>query len=78
MIDKGKTKSAEAEENLEGVEFNFMIDLKTLIQKTSVDLKFLQLIICVCNKQKDRAPKAFSTVLSQKKPIDLVYYSPWT
>ena len=37
MIDKPKTKSAEAEENLKKTEFNFMIDLKTLIQKTSVD-----------------------------------------
>ena len=38
MIDKAKTGSAEDEKNLKKAKFNFMIDLKTLIQKFSVDL----------------------------------------
>ena len=63
VIDKPKTKTAEAEENLKKAELNFMLDLRTLIQKTSVDPKLLQLKICVRNQQKDRAPKEFSPVL---------------
>ena len=65
MIDQPKTKSAEAEENLKKSEFNFMIHLKTLIHKTSVDPKLLQLKICVCNKQRDRAGKKISPVYSK-------------
>ena len=65
VIDIPKTKSAEAAENFKKAEFNFMIDLKTLKHKTSVDPKLLQLKICVRNKQKDRAPEEFSSVFSE-------------
>ena len=39
-----------------------MVDLKTLIHKTSVDPKLLQLKRCVRNKLKDRDPEEFSPV----------------
>ena len=42
-----------------------MIDLKTLIYKMTVDLKLLQLKICVRNNQKDRAPEELSSVFSE-------------
>ena len=65
MIDKPKTKIAEAEENFKKAEFNFKIELKTLIHKSSVDPKFLQLKLCVRNKQKDRTPEELSLILSE-------------
>ena len=65
MIDKPKTKNTEAEENLKKAEFNCMIDSETLIEKTSVDAKSLQLKICVRNKYKNRAPEEFSPVYSE-------------
>ena len=64
MIDKPKTQSAEAEENLRKAEFNFKIDIKTLMHKTSVDPKLIQLKICVRNNQKDSAPEKLSSVFS--------------
>ena len=60
-----KTKSTEAEQNFEKAEFIFMTDLKTLIHKTSVDPKLLQLKICVRNKHKERALEEFSLVFSE-------------
>ena len=65
VIDKPNSKNSKAEQNLKETEFNFMIDLKTLTNKTSVDLELLQLTVCVLNKQKDRVPDEFSSVLSK-------------
>ena len=65
VIEKPKTKKTEAEENLKEAEFNFMIDLRTLIHKTSVDPKLLQLKMCVRNKQKKGAPEEVSQVFSE-------------
>ena len=41
VVRKPKIKNAEAEENLKKAEISFMIDLETLIDKTSDDLKLL-------------------------------------
>ena len=41
MLEKSTNLSAEAEENLKKAEFNFMVDIKTLFHKTSVDPKLL-------------------------------------
>ena len=38
----GEAETIEAVENLKKAEFNFMLDSKTLIYETSVDLKLLQ------------------------------------
>ena len=54
--EKPKVKNDESEENWKKAEHNFMVDLKTLRHKTSVDPKLLQLKICVGNKQKEIAP----------------------
>ena len=62
---KAKMKDAEAEDKLKKAEFIFMIDPKTLIHKTSVDPKMLQLKICVRNKQKERPPEKLSPVFSK-------------
>ena len=56
VIDKPKPRNAEAEKNLKKAEFNFMVDLKTLIHETSVDPKLLQLKICLLNNE---LPKNF-------------------
>ena len=58
-------KIAEAEENPKKAELNFMVDVKTLIHKTSVDPKLLHLKICLRNNRKERAPENFSPVLSK-------------
>ena len=41
--EKPKIKNAQVNESLKKAVFNFMVDLKTLLQKTSVDPKLLQL-----------------------------------
>ena len=65
VIDKPKTNSAEGEENLKKSEFNFMITLKTLIHKISIDPKLLQLKVCVRNNKKDRASEELASVYSE-------------
>ena len=65
VFEKPRTKNGQSEERLKKPEFNFMIDLKTLIYKTSVDPKLLQLKICVRNKQKKETPEEFSPVFSK-------------
>ena len=62
MIEKPKIVNAEAEENLRKSEFNFMVDLKTLIHKISVDPQLLRLKICLRNDHKERAPEEISPV----------------
>ena len=42
-----------------------MIFLQTLIHKTSVDSKMLQLMICVRNNQKDKTHEEFISVFSE-------------
>ena len=53
MIEKLQTVNAQAEEHPKKAEFNFMVDLKTLIEKTLVDQKLLQMKICLRNIQKE-------------------------
>ena len=65
MINKPKVKSAQAEENYQKAKYNFMIGSRTLIHKTSLDLKLLQLKICLRNKQIDRAREKFFSVLGK-------------
>ena len=43
-----------------------MVDSKTLIHKTSVGPKVLQLRICLRNRRKERAPKEFSPVFIER------------
>ena len=69
VINKPKTKSAEAEENLKKAEFNFMIDLRTLINKISVEPKLIQLKISARNNQKDSAPEDFASVFSENTEL---------
>ena len=58
MIKKPKTvNTTETGENFNKVEFNFMEDFETLILKTSVDPKLLQLKICLRMNQKELALK---------------------
>ena len=61
MIEKPKT----VEENLMEPEFNFMVALKFLVCKTSVDPKLLQLKICLRNNQREQTPKELSPVLTE-------------
>ena len=42
-----------------------MVDFKTLIHKTSVDPKLLELKFCVRNKQEERRPNDFSPVFTR-------------
>ena len=65
VIKKLNTMITETEENIKKTKFNFMIDLKTVIHKTSVDPSLLQLKKCVRNKWKDWAPGEFSPVHSK-------------
>ena len=65
VIDKSKTKNAEAGEKLSVTKFNFMIVWKALIHKTSRDPKLLQLKICVPKNQNDRAPEEVFPFLSE-------------
>ena len=46
-------------------EFDFMIELKVLIHKTSVDLKLLHLKIWVKNQQKKRDPEEISPLFDK-------------
>ena len=64
MIKKPKIVYAEAEENLSKAELKFMVKLKSLLEKTSVDPNTLQLKNCLRNIQKERAPEQFSPVLT--------------
>ena len=57
MIEKPKFGNTEAEENLQKVEFNFMVHLKTLIHKTSVDPNLLLMKVFQRNNQTERAPR---------------------
>ena len=59
-------KDAEAKENLQEAEFNFKVDLKTLIHKTSDDPIQLQVKICLHNNQKEGDPEEFILVSSER------------
>ena len=50
-------KKVDAKENLGKTEFNFMVDLKTPIHKTSLEPKLLKLNEFLQNNQVDRTPK---------------------
>ena len=71
IFGKPTLKNAEAKENLKKADLNSMIDLETLIHKTSVEPKLLQLKKCVRNKNKERAPKK-SLRFSTEQPNDSV------
>ena len=73
VTEKPKTKNTRAEDKLRKADFNFVVDLKTLIHKILVDLKLLQLKICLRKSQKKRPPQKilpFSMTLAN----DLVFY----
>ena len=61
MIEKPKIVSAETEENFMRAKLIFMLDIKTLIQKTSVD----PLKNCLRNNERERAPEEFSPVFTE-------------
>ena len=63
MIEKPKQLNAKADKNLKKAEF--MLDLKTLIHKTSVDPKLLGLKVCLPNIRKQLAPEEFSPVFTE-------------
>ena len=62
VIEKPIIKNAEAEGNFRKAKFNFIVGLKTLVRKTSVDPKLIQLKICLRNNQKKRALEDISPV----------------
>ena len=64
MYLKNRKKSVEAEEKLKQIEINFMIDLKTLTHKISVNMSSLQ---------EKELPKNFLR-FSAKSPNVSVYY----
>ena len=69
------TKNSEAKEVLKRADFNFTVDLKTLLHKTLVDPKLLQLDIRVRKTQKRQAARNFllgapsSSVVKQQMDI---------
>ena len=65
MIPKLKNVNPEAEENVKKAELNCIVEMKTLIYKTSVDPSLLQLTNCVRNNRKERAPEELSPVFSK-------------
>ena len=67
VIEEPRMKSTKTDEKLMKAEFNSMIDLKTLIHKTSVDPETPQVKICVRNKQKKELPK-YSLRFSAESP----------
>ena len=60
--EKPRISNADAEEQLKKAEFNFMVDLQTLIRTISVDWKLLQLRNFLRVDQKERAAEKFSPV----------------
>ena len=66
VIEQPKARNLEAEENLQKAEFNNMVDLKTLINKTQVDPKLLQVKDCARNHQRDRSSIEFTPVFNKK------------
>ena len=65
MIEKRKIVSTESEKILKKIEFHFMMHSKTLIHKTSVYPKLLQLKICSRKNKKKRAPEKFSPIFTK-------------
>ena len=65
ITEKPKIVHGEAEENHKMAEFSFLVDLKTPIVKTSVDLKLLHSKICLRNNQKEQVPKIFFLVFTE-------------
>ena len=57
VIEKPKMKNTQAGKNLKKTNFNFKVSLQTLLHKTSVDARLLQLKICARNQQKKKNPK---------------------
>ena len=57
---KPKFVFAQAEENLRKAEFDFMVDIKILIQKISVYPNLLKLKVCSGNNEKERASEELS------------------
>ena len=51
VIEKPKRKNTQAQEFLKKTEFSFKVSLETLLHKTSVDPRLLQLKICGRNQQ---------------------------
>ena len=62
LLEKQKVRNAAAEANLKKSEFNFIVDLKILFQKSSVDPKKFQLTTSLRNNQKEGPPGDFTAV----------------
>ena len=65
LLKSQKRKKSEAEKYLKRAELDFMVDSKTSILKTSVDLKLLSLKICVRNLQKGSVPEEIFPVFNE-------------
>ena len=72
LFENPKTKNIEAEGNLKEAEFDFKIDLKNVIPRTSVDLKLSHPKICVRNQQKERAPEELAGFQQNYRTIPFV------
>ena len=59
IMEKPNIVIAKAFEKFKQADFKFMLDIKTLIHKTSVDPKLLELKICSRNSQMERAPDEY-------------------
>ena len=66
MAEKSKLVNAEAEENSNKAEFNFLVVLGTIVHKNLVDPKVLQLKNCLHINQKERAPESLSPVFTKR------------
>ena len=73
VIEQPKTKNNEAEENLKKADFNFMVDSKNFIQKTSMDPTKPQLNKCLCNNQRQKTPAEFSVFTETTEPFGLLF-----
>ena len=65
IIEKPKIVNGETKEKLKKAEFNYMVNLYSLIHKTSVYPKLFQFKIFLQNKQKERASKQNSPVFTE-------------
>ena len=64
MIEKLKTVNTVAKEIFKEAMFNFMVDIETLVHKTSVDPKLLLLKVCLRNNENERAPEDIFPVIT--------------
>ena len=53
------------EENIKKAEFNFMLDLKTLISKTAIDLEMTRVRTSMRREERDSSPQGYSAVFDK-------------